>query len=201
MKLPTLAILGAVACCAVLTACSGPSNATPPPSAPAATSAAGAPKVSTPIDASKYYPGAKGCALLSTAQLQALKLRNARTQEDTQKGYGCQWRDEADNLGIDMVLYPNTSLSWFYNQRSTYQSKGYFQPTSVAGQPALYEDQTGDDRSQGQCNMAVGLSDQTAFEMDYLGAGAANGGVGSQSCTLLTQAATDVVQALKNGGK
>ncbi|MBO0884756.1 MAG: DUF3558 domain-containing protein [Mycobacterium sp.] len=209
MRARILAVLGVLAAGTLLAGCSGSGNATTTnngggtPSSSAAGSSGsgsgGAPTVTHVID-----PGSlakQPCKLLSTSQLQAIHIKATHVANDAQ-GYGCQWDDGPDNTSIEYVFYPQFSLSYFYDHRSDYQSKGYFQPTTLASQPAVYENDQGDDRSQGNCNIAVGLSDTTAIEMDYSGHAALNETVGSQGCTRLTQAASEVVQALQaNGGK
>ncbi|MGH3621515.1 MAG: DUF3558 domain-containing protein, partial [Sciscionella sp.] len=123
-----------------------------------------APKIAQPLDSSKYL--SQPCAALSASQLSALSLpANSGKQYEmgsigANAGPGCAWENTADRsiVGVSFVTANKNGLSDLYRARATQPASyfGYFEPTTVAGYPAVFNDGT-DGRSAGDCGIGVGI--------------------------------------------
>jgi hypothetical protein len=175
-------IAGAVAMSVVLGGCSKTANGTAVPeqttttkssdsstvpSEPSPTNDYGAPKVSVPLDATKYLT--QPCAALTPAQLQAFNLP-VQGEPDLDSavaktvGPSCLWRnsDIASRAGVSFITGNRNGLADTYRGHKQGQFEGYWIETAVDGYPAVFTDGT-DGRSSGRCGITVGISDTLAF--------------------------------------
>lgn len=213
MRVRMVALAGAVAIAAA--ACSstvgGQPTATPstnteetrtpdrtgsPTSRPSEDGTYGAPRVSRPLDASRFL--ARQCDVLTQAQLQTFGISNAGkpdTDSEIAKrvGPGCAWTaDPAVNstISVGFTTANKNGLSDTYRGRSRFD---YFEETTVDGYPAVFNG-TPDGRRQGICGITVGISDQLTFFTSEQG-----GRKGQASCDRAKNVATSVIATLKGG--
>ncbi|HEV8557751.1 MAG TPA: DUF3558 domain-containing protein [Actinophytocola sp.] len=182
---------------------SGTERSTPPPgsssggSSPSEDNTYGAPRVSHPLDASRFL--SRPCEVLTPAQLSALGVSKPGKASTTgaiaeQVGPSCAWtadREVDSTIGVGFVTGNKHGLSDTYRGRPTF---AYFEETTVDGYPAVFEDGV-DSRPSGACNITVGISDTLTF-----GAGEVGGRKGQASCDRAKQVAGAVIVTLKAGG-
>ncbi|MGH3467962.1 MAG: DUF3558 domain-containing protein [Thermocrispum sp.] len=86
-----------------------------------------------------------------------LGLGHPETERDTTKiaGDGCHWKGDDGTVSVSMASETSLGLEGPYGVKETYK---YFEPAEIAGYPALLAD-TYDGRSNGQCGLSVGLTD------------------------------------------
>jgi hypothetical protein len=153
-----LVVGGAATALFALAACSTPVSSQTPlassgPSSPASSKLT-APQVPNPLDASKFEQDP--CKVLSQAQ--AVQVANLTTSRKTDGNVApiCAWSD-SDHNRISFGFIPgNGGLSTSYKSQDS--KSGYFAVApDVAGYPAVYGAPY-DDRSDGGCQVAVGLS-------------------------------------------
>jgi hypothetical protein len=156
----------------------------------------GAPKVTDPLDASKFI--SQPCGAIAPDQLQALHLPvqgKPDTDSETAKtaGPGCSWfdRDAGSGVEIGFLTANKNGLSDTYQGKDRF--KGYFEPTEVDGYPAVLND-IQDYRSDGTCNITVGISDTSEFRV-----GVQDTKLGVKSCDRAKEAAAAVIKTLKKG--
>ena len=140
------------------TATSAPNTGTGTTGGTGDTTPNGAPKVKTPLDATKA--AAAPCGLLSAAQLQTLGMAGVKGEEDTTAlGAACGFSDTNGPSGqrVNFTFVAGEGgLDFLYQSKSTYD---LFEPQPpVQGHPALLNEPT-DDRKDGKCSVVVGLSD------------------------------------------
>ena len=177
--------------------CSGDSS-TPQSSSNdvSAISAADAPKVSQPLNVSRYLQNP--CELLSSAQLASIGFTSTTapsSQGSDAGGSQCAWNDDNTSSHIDVVwqaAYTN-GLSDLYARKS---SQKYFQPIQIEGYPAVLASEF-DDRSDGECLANVGPTDTNMFFVRYH---SFNEPQKSQACDLAQKTAGLVIDTMKNGG-
>lgn len=182
MRTTSPVLFGALVISTLLaTACTGPTNATTPPSptptttsrttTTSTTSVPLAPKVAHPLNASDAYL-TESCKLLTPAQLSKLNLTDAiaEVREDYPGGPACNF--DSHHTGSRALVqapkaFPN-GLDVLYQQHRKYPEgpHGYFIPTSVSGFPAVFQDST-DSREHGTCHLYVGVNDQHLFGVHY----------------------------------
>lgn len=158
-----------------------------------------APKVASPVD-----PGGSvknPCALLTAKQLSQAqgkpgKIEAARGSSPAT----CSW-DFGPNgdILISAHIDPGSTgsgLSDLYvgKQQGNYKS-GVFEPTTVAGYPAVYTNPFRDERAQGQCDIEVGIRDDVYLDVQV---GAEN--AGKHSCDYAANTAEQMITTMKNGG-
>jgi hypothetical protein len=192
----TLAIIAACASCSHSTdgtpaaTSSGGSPATAPPTTP---DTYGAPRVSSPLDASTYL--AQPCAVLSTKQLVTLHFP-ARGKPDTDSetaktaGPACTWQSDTRATQSSFATGNKNGLSDVYRGHE----QGYFEfwePTTIAGYPAVFNDPT-DLRSAGACGLNVGISDTLTILVAVEGSDA-------DPCDPARQTASMIINTLKVG--
>jgi hypothetical protein len=200
-------VFGLAVAAAVVAGCSskevGNPTATPrdtgsQPTGPTSTSSAGAPdgapKVNDPLDPSRFI--GQPCGVLKPDQLQALHLP-AQGKPDTDSeiaksaGPSCSWFDRDAGSGVEMgfLTANKNGLSDTYRGKSRF--KGYFEPTEVDGYPAVFND-LADYRSDGTCNITVGISDTSEFRV-----GVQDTKLGAKSCDRAKEAAAAVIKTVK----
>ncbi|MFB9305310.1 DUF3558 domain-containing protein [Kibdelosporangium philippinense] len=157
-----------------------------------------APRVSVPLDASKFL--SQPCAILAPAQLKDLNLQ-AQGKPDTDSqiaktsGPSCSWRNsDASANSVSFTTGNKNGLSDTYRAHRQGQFGGYFEPTDVTGYPAVFRD-IKDFRNNGTCNLTVGISDTLTFLVTEQGPLK-----GAASCDRAKQVASLVIETLKRGG-
>ncbi|MEV5718991.1 DUF3558 domain-containing protein [Amycolatopsis mediterranei] len=143
---------------------SGPSSADPE-----------VPKVSAPLDASKYV--ADPCGLVPEDVLTPLRLpvpgekRPAGNDPRTKAGPSCVWRIRGEGTGVSMTLGTSNRDRGAGGLAGLYA--GYRQGTfirflerapDVEGYPAIYYD-LADERSMGSCGLGVGIADDLVVDV------------------------------------
>jgi hypothetical protein len=158
-----------------------------------------APKVNDPLDASRF--AGQPCSALAPGQLQELHLP-AQGKPDTDSevartsGPSCSWfdRDAGSGVGVGFLTANKNGLADTYRLNAQGRFKeGYFEPTDVAGFPAVFND-IQDGRGDGSCNITVGISDTSEFRV-----GVQDTKLGQQSCDRAKQAAAAVIETVKKG--
>ena len=187
--------LGVVAV-AALAGCSSGGDALTPSStaATSATSAASsaAPKVTHPLDASKFVQAP--CTALTTSDLAALALSHdlVSSADHNPDGPGCNWTGDnnaqSSSISVGWLAGDKNGLSDLYTQKS---GAPYWIPTTVSGYPAVFYDPNGDLRSQGSCVINVGVNDNLFFL-----ASDDSAPDGATACSRARQAAADVIKNL-----
>jgi hypothetical protein len=155
----------------------------------------GAPRVSDPLDATKFLT--QPCAVLTPAQLAQFSVREPGepdTDSEIAKnsGPGCLWERQDTPLGstLDMSFLTGNKkgLSDTYRGRSRFK---FFEETTVEGYPAVFNDLS-DGRSNGNCNITVGISDTLTFRAREGG-----GPAGQVVCDRTKQVAAAIIATLK----
>jgi hypothetical protein len=165
------------------------------PDAPVAQDAA--PPVPHPLNADAMVK--KPCSALTPAQVAALKIVPIDVDVSADAlGTGCTWTSHQPGTGVDVgwLTYGARGLAGLYAQRS---QQAYWQPATVSGYPAVYADGE-DQRSVGDCVVAVGVTRQLYFFVEYtigpLGSIPASPTNSTESCGRAKQTAADVIQNL-----
>jgi len=191
----------AVAAVVALAGCSSPTTGgasaatSPAATTTAAASGGGAPKVSTPVDITKFQQ--TPCSGLTAGQLTTFGVKNQTGTQGTQRGntaagtvtdigLNCGWLTSGNVIIVIAFTTTNKQgLGFYYWPGSTPQ-----QLADIDGQPAINVGST----EKGACAVAVGASD-TAF---YLAT--TRNDTGGDACTLAQQIATAMTQTIKSGG-
>jgi hypothetical protein len=197
----------ALACMTMLavSGCTQTSSGTPSPTngAPATSSAASnatsgadtAPTITNPRDLSKFT--ADPCLSITSAQATDLAINAQGKRVNIQSGESCGWK-YGPNLESDIgVIYivpdAKNGLQNLYNQRAAgWYDKGYFEPTTIDGYPAAYQDGS-DYRQKGRCQLTVGINEQAFFTVMN------RGPVNTNLCKGATKVANAVVETIKRG--
>lgn len=154
----------------------------------------GAPRVSDPLDASKFLT--QPCAVLTQAQLTVFSVSRPG-KPDTEgavaknAGPGCVWHTGApldSTISIGFMTGNKKGLSDTYRGRSRFE---YFEETTVDGYPSVFNDIV-EGRPSGQCNLVVGISDTLTFLAREEGRL-----VGQAVCDRAKQVAAAVIATLK----
>jgi hypothetical protein len=170
MRRRTCAAVALLAGAFVLTACGGDSEPTAPtgqpdvtaPTVPSDSAGAEVPTVSDPLDAAALT--SEPCTALTSAQLDELGLTEGETRPNDQfEGEACRWKSTEDSLdSVDLTALDNTDgLAGVYAAKN---ENAYFEPTDVAGYPAVYSGLV-DARDSGACNLWVGVDDETVLHV------------------------------------
>ncbi len=148
-----------------------------------------APKVVRPLDPSAMVSAP--CTSLTTTELVTLDVtRPISVAHSATAGTRCTWTgDSGGSVGVSWISADSNGLSDLYAQQSIY---GYWQPTSVAGYPAVYGDPLGDQRPHGECVLNVGANDHLLFFVQY-----ERPLEPAKGCPLAASAAADVIANLK----
>ncbi|WP_326953179.1 DUF3558 domain-containing protein [Amycolatopsis sp. NBC_01286] len=216
MRLPKFAeasVLGVVALClcAFASACTSTTGGTANPadtsSSPASSGepspTADAPKVTTPLDATKYV--GDPCGLVPADVLTQLRYtepgepRPGDATPEGQSGPSCGWKIRGDGLSVLVILGTGNrdqGAGGLAGIQAAHDRSGalikFLEPAAeVDGYPALYFD-TRDRRAAGNCTMAVGIADDLAVSVF------AEGYEGQQdSCDAAQRVAAGTVKTLK----
>jgi hypothetical protein len=205
------AVVALIAVATALVGCTSPQDGAPtaeptttPGDSPSTSTNPGdtfsAPRVSVPLDAARYL--GQPCAVLSAAQMSTFKIsKPGEPDTDSQvaktSGPGCSWRTDGEpfrGLDISFLTGNKNGLDDIYRGYKQLRQFSYFEETTVSGYPAVFADGT-DGRSQGSCDIKVGISDTLAFRAGELG-GASRG---AASCDGAKELAAAVIATLKGG--
>jgi hypothetical protein len=149
-----------------------------------------APSVDRPLNPAPLLTDA--CAALSPSQLSTLGLKAGKPRT-IETGKTCSWRyaDGTSNTVNISPIEPNKNgLSDIYEQG---EQKAYFEPTQIAGYPAVYADIT-DDRFRGRCALDVGVTDHLAvFILTQLD----DGNDARKPCPVADKIAAAMIETLK----
>jgi hypothetical protein len=171
-----LAVLMAALSMALLSACTTATAGTPEAASSAHTSTPseptsdeeglpsdGAPKVENPLDAARFEQNP--CELLTPDQAQQLNVPATGEQTEDSTGESCDWENSqthgaarvwfasSDKRGLSSVYREGKGVGW-----------PYFEPLDIDGRPAVaYHTKQKEPRDD--CSVAVGLSDQLAFDV------------------------------------
>ncbi len=199
--------VAAVAVASVLTlaGCTSekPGTATPVPSGSPSSSASSnpdVPKVSTPLDPSKYL--SEPCTIVPASALSALKFTDPGTAQQRDEGLGaagpsCGW--QIRGVGQSMVVIIATGnrdrgaggLAGLYTAHETGQFPFLEPAPEVEGYPAVYVDKR-DRRPIGNCSLDVGIADDLVLAVHSGGYEGAD-----DSCAAAQQVAAAIITTLK----
>ncbi|MFI9384970.1 DUF3558 domain-containing protein [Kutzneria sp. NPDC052558] len=164
--------LAATAALAVVaTGCSSPSTGgTPSPqtSTPATSLPAGTPHVANPLDTSKAQ--AAPCSVITDQQIAQLGIVADKKLSDASLGPSCDWHDTSKlpamlGFEVQFVTSNKSGLSSLYEQKDSLRQGGYFEPVNpIQGYPAVLYGQV-EDRPDGACGIAVGVSDTLDYSV------------------------------------
>ncbi|TNC27238.1 DUF3558 domain-containing protein [Amycolatopsis alkalitolerans] len=189
----------ALAAAGALSACSGGTDvgSIPPATSGAAASSSSAeqlaPRVPSPLPTDALVTNPCTGAL-SVDQVYKQGLNSPGTpRQNQQTGPSCTWKSAAydvNSVSITAVTPNKNGLSDIYANKP---KDKYFEPTTIAGYPAVYAD-VQDGRSDGECSLWVGVTDQLAvYVLTQLGAGPNK----SNPCPVAERVATAMVQHLQ----
>ncbi|RJQ88840.1 DUF3558 domain-containing protein [Amycolatopsis panacis] len=188
---------GTVAVLGLLTACSGKTGGTaePPASADSSNSSntnSGAPKVPSPLPTQKLI--ADPCTALGDNDAASLGLKTPG-KPNGQSPAGCDWHSTmfpGNVIGITPLTPNKNGLGDVYADKAKY---AYFQPTTFGNYPAAYGSTLGDDRSEGVCNVVVGVTDQLGVSIST---SISAGNNHDDPCGALNKVSTAMVNHLKS---
>lgn len=192
--------VAAVAAAAALGACSGSGGTGSPPGgqSPAPVSSPGpakpkeAPPVPSPLNADGVV--AQPCTALSSAQTQQIGMVGPQTDQ-TSTGPVCTWRSSSDDAN-KMTIAPMTANKAGLDD--IYANKGaYFEPKTVNGYPAVLSGAV-DDRSEGNCNLWIGVTDQLAVAVQ---AQILHGANKANPCPVAEKVGAAMIDNLKGGAR
>jgi hypothetical protein len=184
----------ALATAALLAGCGSKTGGTPtaPPSPATGESSSPARKVPAALNTSSLL--ADACSALSDAQLSTLGLGKG-TPRTTENGPTCAWTysgDQGNRVDISPAVPNKNGLSDIEDLKG---SNAYFDDTEIAGYPAVHTAVV-DYRSEGQCGLFVGVTDQLAVQiftqLDH-GPGA------TDPCPVADRVGAAMIETLKEG--
>ncbi|TLW93334.1 DUF3558 domain-containing protein [Saccharomonospora piscinae] len=190
--------LTAAVVAALLTACDDGGRTSPPLPPPSPSPSSGspdaggeAPSVPNPLDSASLT--GDPCAALTEEQRSELGLAAGSVRESAETaGDACRWERTEDSLDLaDLALVTENAngLSDIYGFEDR---NDYFEPTEVAGYPAVY---TGliDNRDSGMCDLWVGVNDS---EVLYILTNLASADTAEASCGLAADVADAAISTL-----
>lgn len=159
----------------------------------------GAPAVNSPVDTAKFESAGGICSALSKQALTNLGVNSPGKPREAGSGPQCGWTiADATSPGqlqeVDVVAATvgSTGLSATYSRRSTFQ---VFEPVGeIDGLPAVIALKSDTRKSLGQCQIAIGVSNQRIFTV---AAGIVPGS--GDSCAEAKRAAQYFAQTIKGG--
>lgn len=182
----------AAGCSTATTGSPAPADPTVPASA---VNTSGAPRVTTPLDTTKYQPDP--CAALTAAQLRAIGVDVPGTVERDPRGNVCHWAPAPDTnyaFAFDLA-FPPGEPSGLANAYQAAGPGGLRRLPDVRGQPAVTEPSQNTD---GNCTIYLGASDSVEYAVSVL--------VGQgrpqyrNPCSVAQQIADAVTATMKSGG-
>jgi hypothetical protein len=161
---------------------------------------AGAPRVDQPVDARKFV--ANPCSAVAADKWRQFHIASAgqgSTSDAVAKYAGpyCGWfttDSPGKSLSIGFLTGPANGISGLYGGHARGGFSGYWDETSVDGYPAVFAGGSVDNRADGYCTIAVGISDRLAFQSTYQGTR------GDDACGLTKRFAGAAVETMKAGG-
>lgn len=128
------------------------------------------PRVPHPVDATRFL--AQPCAVLTSPQLGTLRLDDPGKPDTTSSlarysGPSCSWhnRNELTSVLVGFVTSNKAGLTDIYRGHDQGQFPGYWQETTVDGNPAVFSSIV-DSRPQGFCTLVTGISDTLVVLVD-----------------------------------
>lgn len=130
----------------------------------------GAPKVNNPVDATAFET--KPCDVVPMAALAkaGIKVEAPDAEPDDSTGPICDWKfrrgpdgGRQGTMGTRINTLSDRGLSDIYDQRGT-SFQLFEELPPIEGYPAVIHD-TSDSRSEGICNLSVGISDQQTYDV------------------------------------
>lgn len=153
-----------------------------------------APKVAKPVqNVAKFMT--TPCDMLTKGQASALRYDSKIESEPADsQGPRCRWRS-ADGSQFSIVLLKNQPLGiagLYRNHQQDPEFYAYFEQVDIAGFPGVFADAL-DDRPDGACGLAVGVTDQQVISVVSIVEGA------SDPCAILKSAAQAAVTTMSAG--
>lgn len=146
-----------------------PQTSGSPTGSSGANTQSGAPHVTNPLDRS--HAQAAPCGILTQQQVSALGITATGKPSDASIRPSCIWQDTSAvpskmSFTVQFVTESKGGLSSLYVQADSLKKNGgYFEPVSpIQGYPAVVYGQL-DDRKDGSCTLAVGVSDALQFSV------------------------------------
>lgn len=173
----------------------GPISSVPASDGASTAASASSPVIANPLDVSRFM--ADPCASITSTQASDLTISPQGKRVDIQSGQACDWLYGPNLQWHAVVTYivpdAKNGLQNLYNQKAAgWYDQGYFEPTTLDGYPAVYQDST-DYRTNGQCELSVGINEQVFFSV--LNKGQNN----TDLCKGAAKVATAVVETIKRG--
>ncbi|MFB9930672.1 DUF3558 domain-containing protein [Amycolatopsis halotolerans] len=196
MKTTVYAAAGALLLLTV-TACSSkpgtPAPATSESSAAPPSTARSVPRVTSPLDATKYEQNP--CALLSQAQATQLISSVRNRQAAGAVAPICSWYDaDGNRIGLGLLPHQGGLASAYQHQDS---QSGYFEAIpDIDGYPAVLSGTT-DSRKSGGCQAIVGIADDETFTSSILLQPASP--LYQDPCSLAVKTAAAAITTIKAG--
>ncbi|WP_410597660.1 DUF3558 domain-containing protein [Amycolatopsis sp. lyj-23] len=206
VRLPARILAGGAAAALLLAGCSPEKTgtATPAPSgsasSPSASSDPDVPKVTAPLDVSKY--ASKPCDIVPGSVLSSLRFTDpghTQLQDDGfgAAGPGCGWKIAGEGVSMQVIIGTGNrdrgagGLAGLYGAHESGQLPFLEPAPAVDGYPAIYLDKR-DRRPIGNCVMDVGVADDIAINV-Y--AGGYDGK--DDSCAAAQKVASAIITTLK----
>jgi hypothetical protein len=205
--LSMLAIVGTLVGCSG-TGAGNPASATATPQSPVSSATSGgsqgggdlpsdgAPRVGNPLDPSAFVQAP--CQMLTSTQVTEL-LGSAvpGTPGQGAVAQSCDWRNRESGAHVTAQFETSTKrgLSAAYAARKSYAL--WEEYPSIAGYPGVAYGPS-DTRQDGNCTIAVGVSDQLSFDISLFLSTAKRGQ--KDPCEVARVAAERAVQTMKSGG-
>lgn len=158
---------------------------------------AGAPKVSDPLDTSRYEQDP--CKSLTADQTQPLNLPPAGTINNrVALGIGCDWhnKETRGEVSINFITDDPRGLSAEYNANNQGKWKLFEELPEIEGYPAVIRGSS-DERGVGFCIVVAGISDEMTFD-SIVQLSQANVGQ-KDPCEVAVQVARSALQTMKRG--
>ncbi|WP_084022726.1 DUF3558 domain-containing protein [Amycolatopsis thermoflava] len=197
ITLLSIALLGVAAC-----SDGGATGTTPSSGSASSTSPAAqgerAPQVADPLDPAGLVD--HPCESLSAEQLSDLGIEGEGKETRVTAGglKGCDWKFGANLEWKIQVSYvvpdSRNGLQNEYDQHAAGLFEGgYFVPTSTGGYPGVFSN-VADTRSQGRCDLGVGINDEMLLTV------AVTGQAEKDNCRAASNVAERIISTIKAGG-
>jgi hypothetical protein len=153
----------------------------------------GAPRVAHPLNAAAFV--SKSCSSLTVSDLSAIGMTGAQSSgaDSDAVGTGCSWTLNEKAVNVGWETSDPDGLSDLYALKP---QRAYWYVLTVSGYPAVESDAV-DDRSDGGCQVNVGVNDHLFFLVSVEGASS-----GDQACSQAKQTGAAVIanlQAVQGG--
>jgi Protein of unknown function (DUF3558) len=158
---------------------------------------AGAPKVTNPLDTSRYEKDP--CKSLTTAQAQSLSLPpTGKINDKVALSSACEWinSDTRGRIMISFLVDDPRGLSPEYAAKNRGAWEFFEELPKIEGYPAIARNNP-DDRDIGRCTVVVGVADDMVFAVD-LQLSQVNVGI-EDPCEVAADVAGLALQTMKQG--